>query len=348
MALVQNSAEGGTNGTTVTTSNSGGTSGDAFGSVTITGTDAPVLTFSNSVAAHGSLSYRASGNSGDVVRAYLFNTASTTATTRVYMYINSIPTGNGVEVLDIQNSTFGFSSRVAVDTSGKIQVQDAGGTIIYTTPAALSAGQWYRLELQLIVGTGATNGTIAFQYYSGDSSSAISTYSSSTVNAGTNTIIRSLFGKQTPTAIFSANFDDFAFDTASATPIGPVGGGGSNQAPTANAGSDQSNVEAWSTVTLDGSGSTDADGTIASYAWTQTAGTSVTLSSSTAVKPTFTAPGGLANSTLTFSLTVTDNGGATSAADTVNIAVLAATERAVIGGVEVPVRTRVASGGTLV
>ena len=38
-------------------------------------------------------------------------------------------------------------------------------------------------------------------------------------------------------------------------------------------------------VTLNGSGSSDPDGSIANYAWTQTAGTpAVTLSSSTAVQ----------------------------------------------------------------
>jgi hypothetical protein len=74
-------------------------------------------------------------------------------------------------------------------------------------------------------------------------------------------------------------------------------------------------------VTLNGSASNDPDGTIASYAWSQTAGTTVTLSSGTAAQPTFTAPGVAAATTLTFSLTVTDNRGATSSAATVSITV---------------------------
>ena len=45
-----------------------------------------------------------------------------------------------------------------------------------------------------------------------------------------------------------------------------------NAAPTAEAGSDQS-VASGSLVTLDGSGSTDDDGTIATYAWARTGGT---------------------------------------------------------------------------
>ncbi len=78
--------------------------------------------------------------------------------------------------------------------------------------------------------------------------------------------------------------------------------------PTADAGPDQT-VDEGATVTLNGSNSSDPDDGIASYQWTQTAGTTVTLSDATAVQPTFTSPnvgpGGVA---LTFELTVTDNG----------------------------------------
>lgn len=93
-----------------------------------------------------------------------------------------------------------------------------------------------------------------------------------------------------------------------------------NQAPTANAGANQSNITAGATVTLDGSGSTDSEGTIASYAWSQTAGDTVTLSDTSAISPTFTAPTTNAAQTLTFQLTVTDDGGLT-ASDSVDVQV---------------------------
>lgn len=97
----------------------------------------------------------------------------------------------------------------------------------------------------------------------------------------------------------------------------------SNVIPVANAGVNQS-VAADVTVTLDGTGSTDSDGTVASYAWTQTAGTTVTLSSATASQPTFdAADANDAGETLTFSLVVTDNDGGVSTADTVDIVVAA-------------------------
>jgi predicted outer membrane repeat protein len=94
-----------------------------------------------------------------------------------------------------------------------------------------------------------------------------------------------------------------------------------NLPPTANAGADQT-VGLKSQVTLDASASADADPSqTLTYKWTQTAGPSVTLSSATAAKPTFTAPNSA--TTLTFSLVVTDNLGAVSSADTVIIRVLA-------------------------
>jgi hypothetical protein len=113
---------------------------------------------------------------------------------------------------------------------------------------------------------------------------------------------------------------------------------GAAPAPLANAGADQSNVEPYGTVTLDGSGSAFYDpDTSLTYAWSQTSGTSVTLSSTTAATPTFTAPGTVAGTTLVFSLTVTGHasGTASTTPDTVSIVVLPATERAVRGGVEV-------------
>lgn len=94
-----------------------------------------------------------------------------------------------------------------------------------------------------------------------------------------------------------------------------------NLPPIANAGPDQS-ISAGATVTLDGTGSTDSDGTIASYAWTQTAGDTVTLTGATTATPTFTAPSTNTAQTLTFELTVTDDGGLT-ATDSVDVQVAA-------------------------
>ena len=100
----------------------------------------------------------------------------------------------------------------------------------------------------------------------------------------------------------------------------------------ANAGPDQPRrgqptIFSGETVTLDGSGSTPTgSGRNVTYAWTQTGGTTVTLSNTTVLDPTFTAqtlnPGD-ADVTYEFTLTVTDDKGSTDATDTVTITVKA-------------------------
>lgn len=82
-----------------------------------------------------------------------------------------------------------------------------------------------------------------------------------------------------------------------------------NQPPIAEAGSDQM-VYSGDIVTLDASMSSDLDDGIASYFWEQTAGPSVSLSGPTSMQATFIAPDvGDAGDSLTFLLTVSDDGG---------------------------------------
>ncbi|MCO5286625.1 MAG: PKD domain-containing protein [Chitinophagaceae bacterium] len=97
-----------------------------------------------------------------------------------------------------------------------------------------------------------------------------------------------------------------------------------NQAPTANAGADQTITLPTNKVTLKGSG-TDADGTISSYQWTKTAGPgSYTIVSPASATTEVT---GLTEGTYTFQLKVTDNKGATGTA-TVKVTVNPAPNKA--------------------
>ena len=85
-----------------------------------------------------------------------------------------------------------------------------------------------------------------------------------------------------------------------------------NQAPTADAGQNQVVVEGASVI-LDGSGSTDSDGTIDGYQWAQIGGSGVVINNASYAQATFTAPVvGLDGDVLTFSLSVTDNNGSSS------------------------------------
>ncbi len=91
-----------------------------------------------------------------------------------------------------------------------------------------------------------------------------------------------------------------------------------NIKPIANAGPDQT-VGLATLVKLDGSQSSDPDGSIVKYAWSQTGGSHVTLAGANTATPSFTTPATLqGQAPLVFKLTVTDNKNATGT-DTVKI-----------------------------
>lgn len=101
-----------------------------------------------------------------------------------------------------------------------------------------------------------------------------------------------------------------------------------NQPPVANAGADRVITLPVNSVNLSGSG-TDADGSIASYAWSKISGPSSFNFSNTAIaNPSVS---NLSAGTYTFRLTVRDNQGA-SASDDINVTVNAASSAAAIPG----------------
>ncbi len=93
-----------------------------------------------------------------------------------------------------------------------------------------------------------------------------------------------------------------------------------NYPPIANAGNDQT-VGMDIAIQLDGSGSSDPNGELITYQWTQVDGTPIALSDPTVVNPTLRTPTGLAtDEVLTFEL-VTHDGAFSSTADQVDILV---------------------------
>jgi len=121
----------------------------------------------------------------------------------------------------------------------------------------------------------------------------------------------------TGTLTFKLTVTDSQGQTASATVTVTVTA--KSQAPTAVAGTDQ-NVQGGDLVTLDGSKSSDPNGSPLVYSWVQTSGTAVILTNANTANPTFYAPN--ISATLTFKLTVTNNQNLTAVA-TVNITITA-------------------------
>ena len=93
-----------------------------------------------------------------------------------------------------------------------------------------------------------------------------------------------------------------------------------NEAPTASASAVAQAYEG-SSVTLDGSASSDPDGSIVAYLWQQTAGPTASIADPAAASTTIAAPAVDADSLITLRLTVTDNDGGEST-DAVNIAII--------------------------
>jgi hypothetical protein len=100
--------------------------------------------------------------------------------------------------------------------------------------------------------------------------------------------------------------------------------------PTANAGADQKNIEPFYAVTLTG---TDDGAAGEARVWTQRSGTAVTLTDGGQGTATFVAPGSILGETLVFGYSA-----GASVADTVSILIDPVVARAIIGGVEVPMK----------
>ena len=118
--------------------------------------------------------------------------------------------------------------------------------------------------------------------------------------------------------VFALTVTDSDSVSAADTVIVTVEDAAGNTSPTVNAGPDQTVAEGTTPVQLAGTGS-DAEGPV-TYSWTQTSGTTVSLSDATISNPTFTAPMVASTEILEFTLTVTDSGSA-SVMDTVSISV---------------------------
>ena len=159
MTIIQNSFEGGSNGTTliVSPNNTGGASGDAANQI------AGSPTFSNAQAASGSLSLQMPASS--VQDSFRWNSLSMTAMkSRFYLYY---PTLLGADHWPWQACIGGGATRILtlkVTTGNKLQLTTPAGSV-WTAAAAFSAGQWYRAEVYMN-GIDTSTATVKVAYFS--------------------------------------------------------------------------------------------------------------------------------------------------------------------------------------
>jgi hypothetical protein len=163
-----NTAEGGSNGTTVLTSNSGGASGVAFDSVTAPPVDA-VLAFDNTHAAHGTLAYKFQIGATST-QLFLQWLASFSATNLSYAKIsfNSYWTANpaaSAYQLHVASAAAAQVCGVRINTSGQLIIVSQAGTTIGTMTSAIPLNAWFRVEADVALDSTGTNVQVTVARY---------------------------------------------------------------------------------------------------------------------------------------------------------------------------------------
>lgn len=308
--ILQNTAEGGTDATAVTTANSGGASGDAFSSM---GGSTTQITFEQDAAKSGSLGYRITL---DGTARYLRGddpSPSGRGGMSAWFYVNGLAPGGALWFGQIRTAADVNICSVVLYTDGKIYAylnntrQTASGSA-----SALTAG-WYRYDLKYTPGASTTTGRIEFQVYDASGTQVANWDSGATLTTSdTNPGARYRFGMSSAATNYTVvDLDNLRWGHVASGEIGDV----ANAAPTLSLTANQ-NVAASASVSVTATAS-DSDGSIASYAWTLVSGSSTgapSLTGASTATVSFTA--GAAGNLYTLQCVVTDNGGATATATT--------------------------------
>ncbi|GAA0403171.1 hypothetical protein GCM10009530_63950 [Microbispora corallina] len=179
--LKKNSFSGGTDGGNITTSNSGGTSGDAFDSWS----GSPTYTSSQATGSRAPLVGKlrdATVSSQDI--QWMFTLAARTVWVRAYVYLSTAPSAQSAFIYDND-----LTVNVNINTNRTISILGSGfpsGPTLVTSTTALPTGQWCRVEVKVVYGTTSFNGSVELRIYtSADSGTADDTKTASAVNTGT-------------------------------------------------------------------------------------------------------------------------------------------------------------------
>lgn len=301
-----NTAEGGTDGVTVTTGNSGGASGDALANVQ------GAWTFEADAAKVGGLGYQiildatsrylrgddltvSAGERGGMGMWFYWPGGTITATFSV---------GAMRTAADAQLGSVNVFS-----TDTKLYFYNRAGTRVAGSASseALAAG-WYRYEFIYTPGGTTATAQVTVKAWKADGTQIMNYDSGAAYDAGvTDPAGRFRFGTGTNAGGLTTFWmDNLRWGHKATGDLGDV----ANIPPTATITGNQ-DVAAGATVNVSVSAS-DTDGTIATYAWTVVAASSTstpTLTGASTSAISFTAPA--AGNLVTLQCVVTDNGGAT-------------------------------------
>jgi len=282
--------------TTLAQDNFGRTVASGWGSADIGGAWTITGTASNLSVGTGVGQIKVAAGSTRI--AALTSLSSTTTDTTAVINLDSVPTGGGsfTDFTGRQVGTGSYTAEVWVKSTGAVfVVLKQGSTVLKSVQVGgltYTAGAPLKVRVQV---TGTSPTTIQAKVWPAAGSEPAS-WSATAADAtaalqfaGSFAIGSYLSGSAT--AAVTTSFDNLLVSTVGAPPA--------NQAPVAAFTSTSSNLVA----SFTGTGSSDPDGTVASYSWNygdSTTGTGATSSHTYAAAGTFTA-----------SLTVTDNQGAT-------------------------------------
>ncbi len=220
--LLQQGAESGANGVTLTPLLSGSASEHFFDSITEGG-----ITYSNAQAAHGNLSLKIDTTSGTETTAYWKLLSTSSLAFRTYGYFTSLP-AEATEFANIIADpyvNFKAAARFALLPDGRVRVHQHVDTvpgIIWTSTATISLNTWYRFELYASLGATEASGTIQAAYYLLDDTTAIESFFTSSAYLGLANFGACRFGKiNTNGWVTTLYVDDIAVQQQASGFIGP-------------------------------------------------------------------------------------------------------------------------------
>lgn len=205
MASLSNSAEGGSNTTLVSAANSGGSSGDAWSSVS-RGSAASSYTFSSSFPAHGTLGYAIQAASGEACQLIWTYVGGSGAACLFYYKHPGTPTA-AAQIAQIRNAG-GNAAIMSIGTDNKLVLQNATGTDVRKSPTALVANDEVWISFRALKGASTALGTVEYAWGYKGSATVVDTGSSSTTNAGTADMTSTRIGRTNAVAWAATSYFD--------------------------------------------------------------------------------------------------------------------------------------------
>lgn len=225
--LVKNSCEG-TDETTVSVANSGGTSGTAWTDVTIV--TGGTLVYDTAQAMHGTtaLRHQTGATSGTTTMSWDSTVVGNVARLYGRFYLRLSTNGSARSLARVRN---GFTQvmRIQMAAGGALEMRNTGNSVVATSSGTLAINTWYRIEYDCRPGTSQTN---TIRVYTGDSTTVLFEFSGTGDFSSGTTVNEATFGNNGAAAnLTAAWYDSMAAsdtgwigpETSLAVPVGDFG-----------------------------------------------------------------------------------------------------------------------------